>query len=239
MKIGILLCGDVPPELIKEFGSYTDCLTTQLNLNQYDSVKVWDLYQSNHLPENVYQCDAYIVGGSPSGVNDDLNWIHRLTSFIRKAFHAQRKLLGICFGHQVIHHALGGEVQKSNKGWGLGAYDVQLKEDIGELKAGQTMQLIAIHQDQVIKPGKGFEVLASNEFCPYYLTRYQDQILTVQGHPEFSGDFFNALLMLRADKFKPDEIQKAQVKDESLICNNMFNHFANNFLARNHRSQSK
>ncbi|GAB2648089.1 type 1 glutamine amidotransferase [Vibrio panuliri] len=230
MKIGILLCGDVAPELIEKFGNYADCLKAQLNLDRYGEVKVWNVYQEHELPEDVYECDAYVIGGSPSGVNDDLEWVHHLTLYIRMAFYAKRKLFGICFGHQVINHALGGEVKKAEKGWGLGSYDVELKQDIGELKAGQRMNLIAIHQDQVVKPGKGFEVLAGSEFCPIYITRYKNQVLTVQAHPEFSGVFFNALLMMRIERFGAVQVKQATVLDDSPIASSIFNRFAHEFL---------
>jgi len=235
MKIGILLCGDVPAELVDTFGNYTECLKTQLRLDECDSVSVWDLYQAGELPDDINQCDAYIVGGSPSGVHDGLDWVYRLSQFIRNAFYGRKKLFGICFGHQVINHALGGAVKRSEKGWGLGVYGVQLQQDIGALKAGHNLQLIAVHQDQVVKPGQGFEVVAGNRFCPNYITRYKDQVLTVQGHPEFSGLFFNALLKQRTNKFSPEEIKSAQVTDDSSICSHRFNRVVNEFLAQPHR----
>lgn len=230
MKIGILLCGDVPQELMEEFGNYVECLRSQLKLNQFGSVSVWNVYQDIQLPADVYECDVYIVGGSPSGVNDDLAWVKSLSDFIRLAFDAKKKLFGMCFGHQIINHALGGIVEKSEKGWGLGPYDVQLRQDIGAFKAGQTLKLIAMHQDQVVKPGEHFEVLAGSEFCPNYITRFQDQVLTVQGHPEFSRPFFNALLNQRKDKFETEEIERGLVKEETFINSSLFNRYVNDFL---------
>lgn len=231
MRIGILLCGDVPTELIGEFGNYTDCLISQLNLGRSSEVKVWNVYQQHQLPEDASECDAYIIGGSPSGVNDALEWVNSLVKFIRKAFCANKKLFGICFGHQIINYALGGEVQKAKQGWGLGSYGVQLRRDIGELNVGQTMTLIAIHQDQVVKPGRHFEVLAGNNFCPNYVTRFKNQVLTVQGHPEFNGQFFNALLMRRTDQFNEVQIEKAKVTGkESVKSSTIFNRLAHQFL---------
>ena len=231
MTIGILLCGDVPSELVDEFGHYTDCLKSQLHLERYGEVKVWNVYQQHQLPQDAYECEAYVIGGSPSGVNDNLEWLHHLITFIRQAFLANRKLFGICFGHQIINHALGGEVQRADQGWGLGSYHVQLKENIGELNAGQSMKLISIHQDQVVKPGNQFEVIAGNQFCPNYITRYKNQVLTVQGHPEFSGPFFNALLEQRTDQFNEEQRHKAKVHDkESMRFSTIFNQFAHQFL---------
>ena len=230
MKIGILLCGDVPITLINEFGSYSACLQSQYELNKFGDVSVYNVYQHQTLPTDPNEYDVYIIGGSPSGVNDDLDWVKNLTLFIQSAFHSKKKLFGICFGHQVINYALGGKVEKTDKGWGLGVYDVLLNRQMGKLKAGQLIKLIAIHQDQVINLGTGFEVLAGNDFCPNYVTIYQDQVLTVQGHPEFTTAFFNALLLQRVDIFTQDEIEAAMLSNELAIDSLSFNHFVTDFL---------
>jgi len=230
MNIGILLCGDVPAKLIKEFGSYSECLKTHYRLDSYGSVKTWNVYQHNAFPKFINECDVYIIGGSPSGVNDNVNWVKDLTDFIQSAFRAKRKLFGICFGHQMINSALGGKVEETKRGWGLGAYDVLLKQNIDELTSGQKMKLIAIHRDQVITTGAGFEVLAGSEFCPHYMTKYQDRVLTVQGHPEFTSAFFNALLSQRIDIFQQDEIEAATITEEIKIDSLAFNRFVTDFL---------
>lgn len=230
MNIGILLCGDVPAKLIKEFGSYSECLKTHYRLDSYGSVKTWNVYQHNAFPKFINECDVYIIGGSPSGVNDNVNWVKDLTAFIQSAFRAKRKLFGICFGHQMINSALGGKVEETKRGWGLGAYDVLLKQNIDELTSGQKMKLIAIHRDQVISTGAGFEVLAGSEFCPHYMTKYQDRVLTVQGHPEFTSAFFNALLSQRIDIFQQDEIEAATITEEIKIDSLAFNRFVTDFL---------
>jgi len=208
MNIGILLCGDVPEPLMDEFGGYANCLQQQLDLALYGSTAVWNLYQRHEIPQDVNACDLYIIGGSPFGVNDDCEWIQWLRSFIQAAFHAGKKLPGICFGHQVINHALGGEVERASKGWGLGTYEVTLFRDLGNIKRGENLSLIAIHQDQVVKPAPCLEVVAGSDFCPNYLTRYQDQVLTVQGHPEFNYPFFTALVKERQAKFSKAEMDR-------------------------------
>jgi len=230
MKIGILLCGDVPATLIDEFGCYSACLQSQYALNKFGDVSVYNVYQKQVLPTHPNECDVYIIGGSPSGVNDNLDWVKSLSLFIQLAFRAKKKLFGICFGHQIINYALGGKVEKTNKGWGLGAYEVLLNQDLGDLKAAQLIKLIAIHQDQVINAGTGFEVLAGNDFCPNYVTKCQDQVLTVQGHPEFTTAFFNALLLQRVDIFTQDKIEAAMLSNELAIDSLTFNHFVTDFL---------
>ncbi|MGI2175773.1 type 1 glutamine amidotransferase [Shewanella ulleungensis] len=230
MKIGILLCGDTPEPLQAEFGEYSACLEQQFSLKSSSSVSVWNVYQIHEFPQDVDACDVYIIGGSPAGVNDMDEWLEPLNQFIYKAFHARKKLFGICFGHQIINHALGGEIQKSDKGWGLGIYDVMLFTDLGELKQGEGLSLIAIHQDQVIKPAPDFEVVAGNVFCPNYITKYRDQVLTVQGHPEFTFPFMAALLKERQGKFSLEEIDRVLAQSVLLHDGERFNAVAKHFL---------
>ena len=71
-------------------------------------------------PEQINACDGYIVTGSAAGVYEDHSWMDALMTFIQAAHKANIPLLGICFGHQAIAKALGGEVVKWPKWLGRG-----------------------------------------------------------------------------------------------------------------------
>lgn len=230
MKIGILLCGNVPRTLIDEFGDYASCLQRKLNLKQYGHVVTWNVFEKFELPENNDKCDVYIIGGSPVGVNDDVAWINLLAEFIRDAFVNGKKLFGICFGHQMIHHALGGSVEKASLGWGLGSYSVTFLQDFNQVKAGKTMSLLSMHQDQVVKPAHGFDVIAGNYFCPNYMTRFKKQVLTIQGHPEFHFHFFLALLNQRKDILSQQESNVHSEEGNSAKDSDDFIRIMNQFL---------
>ena len=100
-------------------------------------------------------------------------------------------MIGICFGHQIIAQALGGRVEKSAKGWGLGVHSYA-----GDLKGPLPgpLMLQAFHQDQVTEPPEGAVVLAGSEFCPAGALLYPGFAVTIQGHPEFDHAFATALL---------------------------------------------
>ncbi|MEM7803117.1 MAG: hypothetical protein AAF633_28260, partial [Chloroflexota bacterium] len=60
------------------------------------------------MPAGVSAHEAYLITGSPVGVYDDASWLPMLAAFIREAYDARKKLVGICFGHQMLAHSLGG-----------------------------------------------------------------------------------------------------------------------------------
>ena len=65
--------------------------------------------------------DGYVITGSPASVNDDsLPWLGELLDFIRAVDAARQPLVGLCFGHQAVARALGGQVARNAAGWGLG-----------------------------------------------------------------------------------------------------------------------
>ncbi len=141
-------------------------------------------------PASIHDCDGWLLTGSKHGAYDDLPFIPPLEAFIREAYGADVPLVGICFGHQIIAQALGGVVEKFDKGWALGltGYDFA---GLGEL------QLNAWHQDQVITRPEGATPVASNAFCENAALIYDRRAFTVQPHPEFSGEIVSEYARIR------------------------------------------
>lgn len=69
------------------------------------------------------------------------------------------------------------------------------------------LDLLVSHQDQVVILPPQAEVLASSEFCPYYLIQYGDCFLSVQGHPEFCKDYCRDLMTLRELTLPPARLR--------------------------------
>ncbi|MFQ5419816.1 MAG: GMP synthase, partial [Anaerolineae bacterium] len=152
------------------------------------------------MPRDLDECDAYLITGSLQGVYDSDPWIADLSRFIRAAYQAGKKLVGICFGHQIIAHALGGRAEKSAKGWGLGQRQFALTAVKAWMTPGMSScGLYFAHQDQVVKLPPGAERLGGDEFCPNTMFTIGDQVLGIQGHPEFTSDFMTAVIASRQD----------------------------------------
>lgn len=146
-------------------------------------------------PTDPYTCDAYLVTGSPQGVYDTEPWIGELVTFLRRSYAAGQKLVGICFGHQLLAHSLGGHAEKSENGWGMGLRQFTIHTSPPWMQpALSTGQLYFCHQDQVMRLPAQAERIAGDAFCPTAIFVIGDQVLGIQGHPEFSTAFMASLI---------------------------------------------
>ncbi|VXA76741.1 hypothetical protein AERO9A_110054 [Aeromonas salmonicida] len=119
MRLGILDCDRLDPDLADHFGPvYSEMFIKGFRaLAPELEFRIWSALDGE-LPDDLQECDAWLITGSRHDAYSDLPWIQALRAWIRLAHDADVKLAGVCFGHQVIAQALGGEVVKSTKGWG-------------------------------------------------------------------------------------------------------------------------
>ncbi|MGR3502930.1 glutamine amidotransferase-related protein [Pseudaestuariivita sp.] len=196
MKIGLLVAGHVPDVLVAEFGTYGDMFKDFLGGQGFD----FDVYDvvDGVFPANAEAADGWLVTGSKHGVYDPLPFIPVLMEFIAEIARSGRPMVGICFGHQAIAHALGGKAEKFDKGWAVGRTVYDTPEG--------SLTLYGYHQDQVTQKPPQAEVIASTAFCPYAGLQYGDHILTLQPHPEFDAAYVEALLTTRAVGVVPEDV---------------------------------
>lgn len=199
MRLGILDCDRLDPDLADRFGPvYSEMFIRGFAaLAPELEFRVWSALDGE-LPEDLHECDAWLITGSRHDAYSDIPWIQALRAWIRQAHDADVKLAGICFGHQVIAQALGGEVVKSTKGWGLGvAVHPMLADAPWMAPARDQIRILASHQDQVALLPPGATRLAGNDFCPNFMFLQGDHIVAIQGHPEFSVEYNRALIERR------------------------------------------
>ena len=195
MKIAVLETGVPPAPLAEEFGSYPDMFAELLGpgfeLETFDAEK-------GELPDPAAH-GAYLVTGSPAGVYEPLPWIAPLMEFIRAA--KGSKMVGVCFGHQVMAQALGGEVIKSPKGWGAGLHRYDVVEPKRWTNGERQVAIPASHQDQVVVQPPNTSVVAASDFTPFAALAWADRpAISFQFHPEFSVGYAKALIEKRYDR---------------------------------------
>ena len=206
MKIGILATGITPDELLDDFGSYAEMIVSLLRPEMGNvTFETYDVREDS-FPLSASRCDAWVISGSKFSAYEDLPWIHRLKELIREIRALRLPMVGICFGHQVIAEALGGQVQQSANGWGLGLHQYQVASQWQQgTGLPGSLTLNAFHRDQVVLKPADAEVVARSDFCPYAALAYGDRILSLQAHPEFSIAYEYQLIALRKGQAVPEE----------------------------------
>ena len=195
MRIAILEAGS-PPARLARFPSY-GAMTARM-IGPAHAGTILDV-RAGELPTDPGDFDGYAVTGSAAGVYDPLPWIAPLIGFLR-ALPPGKRLVGICFGHQVMAEAYGGRAVRSEKGRALGLHSYAVTERAPYMDDAARIAVAAFHQDQVVEAPPATRVLAASAFTPYAMLAYRDRAaLSVQFHPEFEPDYTRALIAGHSD----------------------------------------
>ncbi|WP_019905303.1 GMP synthase [Methylobacterium sp. 77] len=203
MKIGIIEAGAPPARLAGAYPSYGR-MVQRLIGGEADVVTF--SVAEGQLPTSTAGFAGFVVTGSAAGVYDDLPWIGPLKDFLGSV-DGRAKLVGLCFGHQVMAAAFGGTVEKSEKGWGIGLHSYDIFESAEWMNDARRVSVPAIHQDQVIVPPDDARILGGNAFTPYGILSYPERrAISFQVHPEFESDYATALIAGHHPSVPHDEI---------------------------------
>jgi len=205
MKVGLLECDHVLDKYQHISGDYHNmfsALFPQWEFELFDAV-------NGHFPKNVEACEVYICSGSHFSVYDEADWILRLKAFTREIHQAGRYFLGICFGHQILAEALGGKVEKAKAGWCVGIHTFEVLQQESWMQPFQpTYNLLMMCQDQVVQLPENSQLLAQTADCPLAMFRIGNQMLSLQGHPEFSKAYDQQLMLDRVERMGAEKVQK-------------------------------
>lgn len=208
LRLCILETDELHPDLAPRFGGYGK-MFADLFANQPLAVscEIYSVLNGQYPAHNQY--DAFVITGSKADAFSDEPWIVRLREFVLERYKEGAKLLGICFGHQLLAYTLGANVGRSDKGWGLGVHHYQLNQQDWMQPPVAQLQLQVSHQDQVHSLPEGAELLANSPFCANAAYSIGKQVLCFQGHPEFPEGYAQALLDLRRERLGEEAYHSA------------------------------
>jgi len=204
MKIGLLKCDFVVPEFRDIDGGIPEMINRLLDTARIETeLRVYRVWEGE-LPGTTGECDAWLTSGSRASVFEDEEWIRDFGEFVQALHTDERKTIGICFGHQMIAQTLGGEVCRSERGWGIGVQQMSIAEEQPWMRPPMDFcGMLFTHQDQVEVLPPGARLLGSTEHCPNAMFAIGDHILSIQAHPEYSRPYLRALIESREAIINP------------------------------------
>jgi len=148
--------------------------------------------------------DAYagvVVTGSPAMVSERLDWSERTAQWLVQSIDAGSAVLGVCYGHQLLAHALGGRVDYHPNGREVGTVAIERLPDADDdalfAQAPPRFVAHASHQQSVLDLPPGARVLARSAHDPHHAVRYAPRAWGLQFHPEFSAAIMRGYLDAR------------------------------------------
>jgi len=208
-RLGLLACDSIWEPLRSAHGDYAEMYSAMLREAGADFELVTYAAHAGELPATTDECDAWIISGSRAAVYEDRPWIAALLGFARAARDAGVPQVGVCFGHQLLAHALGGRAERAPGGWGIGNIELSLRAPlVPEAAFPARIRLFMAHQDQVVALPPGGELLAEAAHCAHAMFRVGDRVLGIQPHPEFTAGFMRA--MTAEDSFKLPTLLREQ-----------------------------
>ncbi|MBA4205122.1 MAG: GMP synthase [Polymorphum sp.] len=203
-SILIIQTGTPPADLRTQWGEQGDWFRSALEGLGLD-VSVVQPHLGEALPEPADVRGAAITG-SWSMVSDREDWSERTADWIRSAMAQDLPLFGVCYGHQLMAHALGGRVDYHPGGPEVGQLPVTLSAaglaDAALAGVPQQFDVFLTHEQSVLELPAGAEVLARSAHDPHQILRYGRNALSVQFHPEFFPDLMRSCIERRRSSFE-------------------------------------
>lgn len=189
----ILKTGSAIPPVKDCFGDFEHWI--EPSLRPYGRVQTIDTHQPDSLPDVTVPA---IITGSPAMVTDAESWMLALQRWLRGALDSGTPVLGICFGHQLLAAATGGQVAYHPQGREIGSVPVRLtgqaQEDPLFRHLPIEFQAQVTHAQTVLTLPPNATLLGGNEFEPHQAFRMGECAWGVQFHPEFTAEIMRAYI---------------------------------------------
>ena len=155
-----------------------------------------------------------LVTGSPLSATAEERqpWMDELGQSLLDLGKRGVPVLGICFGHQLLCRAAGGDVKRNRAGREIGTIEIQITEaglrdplfSWARSQPLDRLEVQATHLDAVDPLPPGATILAGNENTPAQAVRLSETVAGVQFHPELRPEALQALIASRAEKMRSE-----------------------------------
>lgn len=204
--IVLIQAGTAPDDIRNALGDYPRWFCDALGLTAED-FEIVRVFEGEALP-SPDPARAAILTGSFAMVTDCLPWSETTAQWIRDAMKVEMPLFGVCYGHQLMAHALGGRVSYHPAGQEIGCHEIRLldaaKTDPLLLHTPARFAAHLTHMQSVVELPPDAAVLAASDHDSHQIVRYGRQAISVQFHPEFTQDICAAIVRLHADSVREE-----------------------------------
>lgn len=208
-RVGILEADEVDVSLRERYGDYPAMFRELLADSSRLDFRVYRASRGE-LPATLEENDAYLITGSRYSVYDDEPWIRALGELVVRLDAERRPIVGVCFGHQLIAHVLGGRTGPAPAGWCVGVQRTEILLPMPWMDPfRESVSLPASHRDQVAVLPDRARVFATSDRCPVAGYVIDDHVLAIQGHPEFGKPYSRALLERRREVVGEERYREA------------------------------
>ncbi|KAF9615788.1 hypothetical protein IFM89_026459 [Coptis chinensis] len=222
-RFALLLAARDSDYVNKVYGGYFNVFVETFG----EEGETWDLFRvvEGEFPdwEELHKYHGFVISGSPFDAFGNDLWILKLGFLLQTLDAMEKKVLGICFGHQLLCRALGGKVGRAYDGWDIGLRKVRMVDDLPPCRFLEDLEeippclsIIECHQDEVWEVPLGAEVIAFSDKTGVEMFAIGDHILGIQGHPEYTKDILYNLIdrLLDANLIERDSAEDARSKLE-------------------------
>ncbi|EOA17302.1 hypothetical protein CARUB_v10005575mg [Capsella rubella] len=182
-------------KFVKEmYGGYFNVFVSAFG----DEGEQWDLFRviDGEFPrdDDLDKYDGFVLSGSLHDAFAQEDWIIELCSVCKKIDAMKKKILGICFGHQIICRVRGGKVGRALRGPDMGLRKINIVQDMMEPggyfgeEVPESLLIIECHRDEVLEPPESAKVIGYSDKCNVEIFSVEDHLLCVQGHPEYNKE---------------------------------------------------
>jgi GMP synthase (glutamine-hydrolysing) len=193
----IVKVGTSYPGVAKRLGDFDDWVRKGLGDTPVETTVV-NMLEDDGLPP-VEACLGVVVTGSHAMVTDELPWSVRLTRWIPDVVRAGIPFLGICYGHQLLAHALGGKIGDHPMGQEIGTVDIELlpesRHDPLFCRLPERFPVHVAHSQTVLSLPYDSVLLAKNAFESHHAFRVGNRAWGVQFHPEYDTEVMRSYVL--------------------------------------------
>ena len=213
-RILLLQVGSTVPGLIPRRGDFDRWFGEGFGTTPMDVVSP---HLGEPLPEHGLYAGIAITGASCM-VTDEEPWSVAAEEWVGAEAHNGTAVLGVCYGHQLLARALGGEVGWNSRGREIGTVELSLTAEIGEdpLFSDLASPLIVqeSHSQSVLVLPPGARRLAFNRHDDNQAFAFGSSAWGMQFHPEFDADIIRGYIEgrnseIRSEGLDPDTLHAA------------------------------